>query len=97
MLCRATQDRWVMMQSSEKIWSIGEGNGEQFQYSCLEDPMNSKKCKKKYETRDVFHRLVCTQYVTREEQKKKKKKKKNSPERMKEMMTSCVSGVESKG
>ena len=56
--------------------------------------MNSKKCKKKYETRDVFHRLVCAQYVTREERKKKKK---NSPERMKEMMTSCVSGVESKG
>ena len=34
------------MQSSDKMWSIGEGNGEQFQYSCLEDPMNSKKCKK---------------------------------------------------
>ena len=27
MLCRATQDRWVMVDSSDKTWSTGEGNG----------------------------------------------------------------------
>ena len=37
----ATQDRWVMVESSEKTWSTGEGNGKSFQYSCLENPMNS--------------------------------------------------------
>ena len=41
MLCRATQDRWVMVESSDKTWSTGEGNGTQLQYSCLENPMNS--------------------------------------------------------
>ena len=27
MPCRATQDGWVMVESSDKIWSTGEGNG----------------------------------------------------------------------
>ena len=44
MLCRATQDRWVMVESSDKTWSIGEGNRKPLQYSCLESPMNSMNC-----------------------------------------------------
>ena len=43
MLCRATQDRWVMVESSDKMWSTGEGNGKPFQYACLENPTNSMK------------------------------------------------------
>ena len=39
--CRATQDGWVMVESSDKMWSTGEGNGKPLQYSCLENPMNS--------------------------------------------------------
>ena len=27
-LCRAIQDRWVMVESSDKMWSTGEGNGK---------------------------------------------------------------------
>ena len=30
-----------------KIWSTGEGNGEPLQYSCLENPMNNMKRKKR--------------------------------------------------
>ena len=40
MLCRATQDRPVMVESSVKTWSTGEGNGKPLQHSCLENPMN---------------------------------------------------------
>ena len=43
MLCRATQDGKVMVERSDRIWSTGEGNGKQLQYSCLENPMNSMK------------------------------------------------------
>ena len=32
------------MESSDKMWSNGEGNGKLFQYSCLENPMNSINC-----------------------------------------------------
>ena len=41
MPCRATQDGWVMVKSSDKTYSTGEGNGKPFQYSCLENRMNS--------------------------------------------------------
>ena len=32
-----------MVESSDKTWSPGEGNGKPLQYSCLENPMNSMK------------------------------------------------------
>ena len=41
MLCRATQDRRVMVESPDKMWVTFEGDGKPFQYSCLENPMNS--------------------------------------------------------
>ena len=43
MPCRATQDRQVMVESFDKTWSTGEGNGKTLQYSCLENPMSSMK------------------------------------------------------
>ena len=43
---RATQDGWVMLESSDKMWSTGEGNGKPLQYACLENPMNSVKRQK---------------------------------------------------
>ena len=44
--CGATQDGRVMVESSDKKWSTGEGNGKPLQYSCLENPMNSMKRQK---------------------------------------------------
>ena len=52
------------MQSSDKMWSIGERNGEQFQYSCLEDPMNSMKRQKDRTLKGELPRSVGTQYAT---------------------------------
>ena len=43
---RATQDEHVMVKSSDKTWSTGEGNGKPLQYSCFENPMNSMKRQK---------------------------------------------------
>ena len=43
MLCRATQDRRVMVESSGKTWSTGGGNGKPLQYSCFDNSMNSMK------------------------------------------------------
>ena len=39
----ATQDGWVMVEISDRMWSTGEGNGKPLQYSCLENPMNSNE------------------------------------------------------
>ena len=35
-----------MVESSDKMWSTGKGNGKPLQYSYLENPMNSMKGKK---------------------------------------------------
>ena len=35
-----------MTESSDKMWSTGEGNGKPLQYSCLENPINSMKRQK---------------------------------------------------
>ena len=64
MLCRATQDGLVMMESSDKTWSTGEGNGKPPQYSYLENPMNSVKRQKDRTLKDQLPRSVGAQYAT---------------------------------
>ena len=44
MPCKANQDRQVMVESSDKMWSAGDGNGKPLQYSCLCNPMNGLSC-----------------------------------------------------
>ena len=39
----ATQDRRVLVEMSDRMWSTREGNGKPLQYSCIENPMNSMK------------------------------------------------------
>ena len=64
MLCRATQDGWVMVESSDKMWSTGEGNGKPLQYSCLENPMNSMKRQNDRILKEELPRSVGAQYAT---------------------------------
>ena len=64
MLCRATQSRRVMVESSDKTWCTGEGNGKLLQYSCLENPMNSMKRQKDRILKDDLPRSVSAQYTT---------------------------------
>ena len=53
-----------MVESSDKMWSTGEGNGKPLQYSCLENPMDSMKRQKDRTLKDELPRLVCAQYAT---------------------------------
>ena len=64
---RATQDRWVMMESSDRMWSTGEGNGKPLQYSCLENAMNSMKRQKDMTLKDELPRSVGAQYATEDQ------------------------------
>ena len=64
MPCRATQDGEVMVESSDKMWSTGEGNGKPLQYSCLENPMNSMKRQKDRTLKDELPRSAGAQYAT---------------------------------
>ena len=38
MPCGATQDGWVMVERSDRMWSTGEGKGKPLQYFCLRTP-----------------------------------------------------------
>ena len=64
MPCRATQDGRIMVESSDKTWSTGEGNGKPLQFSCLENPMNSMKRQKDRMLKDKLPRSVGAQYAT---------------------------------
>ena len=60
----ANQDRWHMVESSDKMWSTGEGNGKSLQNSCLENPMNSMKRQKDRTLKDKLPRSVGAHYAT---------------------------------
>ena len=64
MPCRATQGGWVMVESSEKMWSTKEGNGKPLQYSCTENPMETMKSQKDKTLKDELPWSVGTQYAT---------------------------------
>ena len=53
-----------MVESSDKTWSTGEGNGKPLQYSWLENPMNSVKRQKVRTLKDKIPRSVVAQYAT---------------------------------
>ena len=64
MLCGVTQDGRVLVESSDKMWSTGEGNGKPLQYACLKNPMNSMKRQKDRTLKDELPRSVGAQYAT---------------------------------
>ena len=57
----------VIVKSSDKTWSTGEGNGSLLQHSCLENPMNSMKRQKDMTLEDEPPRSEGAQYATGEE------------------------------
>ena len=59
-----TQDGWVMVERSDRMWSTGEGNGKPLQYSCLENPINSMKRQNGRILKEELSRSVGAQYAT---------------------------------
>ena len=62
--CGSTQDGWVMVERSDRMWSTGEGNGKPLQYSCLENPMNSMKRQNDRILKEELPKSVGAQYAT---------------------------------
>ena len=69
MSCKSTQDRHIMVESSDKMWSNGEGNGKPLQYSHLENPMMSMKRQKDRTLKAELPRSNGAQYAAGEEWK----------------------------
>ena len=96
MPCRATQDGWVMVESSDKMWSIEEGNGKPLQYSCLENPMNSVKRQKDRTLKDELPRSVSAQYATGDLWRNNSRKNEEMKPKQKQCPVVDVTGDESK-
>ena len=59
----ANQDGRGTVESSDRMWPTGEGNGKPLQYSCLENPMNSMKRQKDRTLKNELPRSVGAQYA----------------------------------
>ena len=53
-----------MVESSDKTWFTGEGNGKLLQYSCLQNPMNTMRRQNHRTLKDELPRSIGAQYVT---------------------------------
>ena len=96
MLCRATQDGWVIVESFDKTWSTGEGDGKPLQYSCHENPMNSMKRQTDMTLKDKQPRLVGVQYATGDQWRNNSRKNEGKEPKQKQCPVVDVTGDRSK-
>ena len=96
MMCRTTQDAQVMVESSDKMWSTGEGNSKPLQYSCLENPMNSMKRQKDRTLKEELPRSVGAQYATGDQWRNNSRKNEGMEPKQKQYLVADVTGDRSK-
>ena len=85
-----------MVESSDKMWSTGEGNGKPLQFSCLENPMNSMKRQKDRTLKDELPRSVGAQHATRDQWRNNFRKNEETEPRQKQHSVVDVTGDRSK-
>ena len=96
MPCGATQEGWVMVERSDRMWSTGEGNGKPLQYSCLENPIKSMKRQKDRTLKDELPRSVGTQYATGDQCRNNSRKNERMEPKQKQHPLRDVTGDRSK-
>ena len=85
-----------MVESFDKTWFTGEGNGKPLQYCCLENPMNSIKRPKDMTLKDELPHSVSAQQATREEWRNNSRKNEETQPDQKQHPVVDVSGDGSK-
>ena len=96
MPCRATQDGRVLVESFDKTWSTGEGNGKPLQHSCLQNPMNSMKRQKDRTLKDELPRSKGAQYATGDQWRNNSRKNEEMEPKQKQSPVVDVTGDGSK-
>ena len=96
MPCGATQDRRVMVERSDRMWSTGEGNGKPLQCSCLENPMNSTKRQNDRILTEELPRLARAQYTTGDQWRNNSRKNEVMEQKQKQYSVVDVTGDRSK-
>ena len=81
-----------MVERSDKMWSTGEGNS----YSCLENPINSRKKQKDMTLREELPRSVGAQYATGDQWRNNSRKNEDTEPKQKQHPVVDVTGNGSK-
>ena len=85
-----------MVESSDKTWSTGEGNGKPLQDSCLENPMNSMKRQKDRTLKDELPRSIGALYATGDQWRNNSRKNEGIGPKQKQCPVVDVTGDGSK-
>ena len=85
-----------MVESSDKTWSIRDGHGKRFQYSCLENTINSMKRQKGRALKDELPRLVGAQYATGDQWRNNSRKNEETEPKQKQHRVVDMTGDGSK-
>ena len=85
-----------MAESSDRMWSTGEGNGKPLQYSYLENPMNRMKRQKDRTLKDELPRLIGAQYATGDQWRNNSRKNEGMKPKQKQYPVVDVTGDRSK-
>ena len=83
-----------MVERSDRAWSTGEGNGKPLQYSCIENPMNSRKRQSDRIPKEELPRSLGAQYATGDQWENNSRK--NEGMEQKQYPTLDVTGDKSK-
>ena len=78
------------------MWSTGEGNGKPLQYSCLENPMNSRKRQNDMIPKEKLPRLLGAQYATGDQWRNNSRKNEEMEPKQKQYPAADVAGDRSK-
>ena len=92
----ATQDRWVLMERSDRMWSTGEGNGKPLQYSCLKNPVNSMKRQNDRIQKEELPTSVGAQHATGNQWRNNSRKNEGMEPKQKQYPALDVTGDRSK-
>ena len=92
----ATQEGWVMVERSDRMWSTGEEDGKTIQYSCLENPMNSMKRQNDRILKEEIPRSLGVQYATGGQWRNNSRKNEGMEPKQKQYPVVDVTGDRSK-
>ena len=70
-----------MVESSDKMWYTGEGNGKTLQYSCFENSMNEQK---DMTLKDELPRLADAQHATGDQWRNNSRKNEETESKQKQ-------------
>ena len=85
-----------MVESSDKMWSTGEGNVKPLQYSCLENPMNRMKRQNDRILKKELPRSIGAKYATGDQWRNNSRKNEEMELKEKQYSVVDVTGVRSK-